>query len=80
LAPVDTIFLITDRVTEAARGGEYAAGMFEESRVIALIKAHVGAPLEAIRDALNAELDQFTAGVYHDDVTFVIARRQGATA
>ena len=80
LAPGDTIFLITDGVTEAARGGEYAAGMFDESRVIALIKAHVGAPLETIRDALNAELDLFTAGVYHDDVTFVIARRQGTPA
>lgn len=80
LEPGDTLFVITDGVTEAARNGDYGQGIFDEHRLVAFIKANVGRPLEAIRDALNAELDRFTAGVYHDDVTFLIARRQGASS
>lgn len=76
LEPTDTLLVITDGVTEAAKGGDYRAGMFEEDRLVDFLKAHASRPVDAIRDALNAELDRFTKGVYHDDVTFIIARRQ----
>ena len=52
--------------------------MFEESRLIEFIKRHASQPIEAIRSALNDDLERFTQGVYHDDVTFIIARRQEA--
>lgn len=78
LAPGDTLFVITDGVTEAARKGDYAKGIYDEERLIAYIKASASRSLDEIRDGLVGELDLFTEGVYHDDVTFLIARRQDA--
>ncbi|MCB9796157.1 MAG: SpoIIE family protein phosphatase [Alphaproteobacteria bacterium] len=78
LEPGDILFVITDGVTEAARGGDYSKGMFEDTRLIEFIRASAARSVEAIRDGLNQELDRFTHGVYHDDVTFIIARRQEA--
>ena len=78
IEPGDTLFVITDGVTEAAKTGDYKQGMFEESRLIEFIKRHAAEPIEAIRAALNEDLEKFTHGVYHDDVTFIIARRQEA--
>ncbi|MCK6521352.1 SpoIIE family protein phosphatase [Myxococcota bacterium] len=78
IEPGDTLFVITDGVTEAAKTGDYKQGMFEEARLIEFIKRHASRPLEAIRAALTEDLERFTQGVYHDDVTFIIARRQEA--
>ena len=78
LGPGDTLFVITDGVTEAAEGGDYKQGLYNEERLVAFIRATAGRPVDTIKSALVQELDQFTRGVYHDDVTFIIARRQEA--
>lgn len=78
LDPGDTLYVITDGVTEAAQGGDYNRGIYDERRLIAYIKATAGQPLERIKAGLASELEKFTQGVFHDDVTFLIARRQGA--
>ncbi|MCB9741014.1 MAG: SpoIIE family protein phosphatase [Alphaproteobacteria bacterium] len=78
LAPGDLLLVITDGVTEAARGGDYAQGMYEHERLIAFLRGAASRPVEAIRDGLTQELERFTGGVFHDDVTFIIARRQEA--
>ncbi len=78
LEPGDTLYVITDGVTEAAQGGDYARGTYDERRLIEFIKARAGHPVERIKDELTQELDRFTQGVYHDDVTFLIARRKEA--
>lgn len=78
LEPQDTLFVITDGVTEAAQGGDYKQGMYDERRLIEFIKASAGQPIDQIKDSLAGELERFTRGVFHDDVTFLIARRQGA--
>jgi serine phosphatase RsbU (regulator of sigma subunit) len=78
LLPGDTLYAITDGVTEAASSGDYRKGIFDEDRLVQYIKRAASSPLESIREGLLAELDRFTGGVYHDDITFVIARRQEA--
>ena len=77
LAENDVLFVGTDGVTEAAKQGDYHKGLFEEARLLNLIKAQAKQPLERFKDKLIADLDQFTGGVYHDDVTFVILRAKG---
>jgi len=70
----DLLFLGTDGVTEAAREGDYRAGLFDEKRLIEFIKTNAKEPLDTIKSKLVSELDIYTKGVYHDDVTFVLAR------
>lgn len=74
----DTLYVITDGVTEAAMGGDYNKGMYDEARLIAFIKATAAQPIEQIKAGLAEELERFTNGVFHDDVTFLIARRRAA--
>lgn len=78
IAPGDTLFVITDGVTEAAAGGDYRRGMYDEARLVEFITRNATRPLDQIRASLAQELERFTQGVFHDDVTFVIARRQEA--
>ncbi len=80
LEPGDTMFIITDGVTEAALKGDHLKGTFSEEGLIDFIKTTSGKPLDDIRDGLVARLDDYTGGVFHDDVTFVLARRKEATA
>ncbi|MCA9569121.1 MAG: SpoIIE family protein phosphatase [Myxococcales bacterium] len=70
----DVLLLGTDGITEAAAGGEYDRGMFTEDRVIAFLKENARKPVDEIRERLVAELDRFTGGVFHDDVTFLVVR------
>lgn len=70
----DLLFITTDGVTEAARHGQYAQGMFESERVVGLLKEHAQRPLEEIKQRILQELERYTGGVYHDDVTFLLAR------
>lgn len=74
LLPGDLLLLATDGVVEAARRGRYESGMFEAERVCTLLRQLAGRPLAEIKAKLLDELEQFTGGVYHDDVTFVLAR------
>lgn len=70
----DLLFIGTDGVTEAAAGGDYTRGMFEEARVVSFLKANAREPIQRIKQGLIDELQKFTGGVYHDDVTFVLVR------
>lgn len=77
LGPRDLLLMATDGVTEAARDGIYAKGMFESSRVEDLLTLMGKRPLKDIRERLLVDLEEFTGGVYHDDVTFLLARPCG---
>jgi serine phosphatase RsbU (regulator of sigma subunit) len=74
LNPGDLMLLATDGVVEAPRKGRYAEGMFEKGRVRDILKEAANRPLSEVKARLLAELEAFTGGVYHDDVTFVLAR------
>ncbi len=74
MRPGDLLLMATDGVTEAARNGQYAQGMFESGRVATLLESMGSAALGDIRERLLSELEAFTGGTYHDDVTFVLAR------
>lgn len=76
LAEGDLLFLGTDGVTEASRGGDPSRGFFGEERLRTLLSTSAREPLREIRTALVRELDAFTDGVYGDDVAFLIARRR----
>lgn len=77
LQPGDMLFISTDGVVEAPRNGDYNQGMYGEERLVELLKAHAGEPLDDVRDALLAELKTFTRGIFHDDISFVLARATG---
>lgn len=70
----DLLFITTDGVTEAAAQGLYTNGMFDSDRVVDLLKAHAQKPLEEIKQTILQELERYTGGIYHDDVTFLLAR------
>lgn len=70
----DLVFITTDGVTEAARHGLYRDGMFDSERVVQLLKQVADRPLPDIKSRILEELDRFTDGIYHDDVTFLLAR------
>lgn len=70
----DLLFITTDGVTEAACDGMYAKGMFDSEGVVTLLKQHAQRPLEEIKQTILQELERYTGGTYHDDVTFLLAR------
>jgi len=76
----DLLFVGTDGVIEAARDGDPTRGIFGEQEVSEVLSAHAAAPLEEIKRRLLVRLDEFTSGVYHDDVAFLIVRAEGADA
>ncbi len=70
----DLLFLGTDGITEAAKAGNYKNGIFDEPRLIDFLKTNAREPLEVIKTKLVSDLAQYTKGIFHDDVTFVLAR------
>ncbi len=70
----DVLFLGSDGITEAARDGDPTKGMFGEAALAALLREQATRPLRDIKRALVARLEEYTGGVYHDDVSFVIVR------
>jgi serine phosphatase RsbU (regulator of sigma subunit) len=79
LAPGDVLFLGTDGITEAAREGDHMRGIFGEAGVTDILVDHAHAPLATLSSRLAEKLDDFTRGVYHDDVAFLVARRVPAS-
>jgi serine phosphatase RsbU (regulator of sigma subunit) len=74
LAPGDLLCLYTDGITEAANraGEEYGL-----ERLEALLKKHAREALEAIGDAIDADLEAFAQGLpFADDRTMVMIRRE----
>ncbi len=74
LNPGDLMLLASDGIVEAARLGRHTDGMFEPRRLTALLDEVHDQPLAQIKQRILAELELFTGGVFHDDVTFVLAR------
>lgn len=74
LDPGDLLFLASDGIREAAAHGDYERGMFGEERMIEILEKYATSPLSEIRRVLLEELERYTGGVYHDDISFLIAR------
>jgi phosphoserine phosphatase RsbU/P len=73
LGPGDLVIVYTDGVTEAANpeGEEYGL-----ARLIEVGRAHAKNGVDALAEALQADLDGFASGVpFGDDRTFVMLRR-----
>jgi serine phosphatase RsbU (regulator of sigma subunit) len=78
LASGDVLFVGTDGITEAARGGDETKELFGESGLVSFLEAQGRRPLADLKTDLIAALEHFTAGVYHDDVAFMALRSTGA--
>jgi serine phosphatase RsbU (regulator of sigma subunit) len=78
LASGELLFVGTDGITEAAQRGDPRRGVFGEQKLIALLVAHARRPLVDLQRALLHELDEFTGGVYQDDVAFMVVRAKVA--
>ena len=76
LEPGDLLFLGTDGITEAAQGGDYGKGLFDEQRLVRFIEQNGARPLADVKRDLLDEITAFTRGVFHDDITFVMIRKQ----
>lgn len=74
LGPGDVLFVGSDGIAEAARGGDATRGMFGEDAVASLLREQAAGSLAELKRSLVDRLDQFTGGVYHDDVSFVMVR------
>ena len=71
----DLLFVGTDGITEAARGGDVRLGFLGDS-LADLLARHAREPLSRIKQALLDDLERFTGGVYHDDVAFLLVRAE----
>ncbi len=74
LLPGDVLFIGSDGITEAPRGGDIAADQFGEDAVVALLREHASSSLAELKSVLLERLDAHTSGIYHDDVSFVFVR------
>ena len=79
LDPGDVLFIGSDGITEAAREGDMAKGMFGEEGLVGFITEHAGQSATEMRAALLRRLETFTGGAYSDDVSFVILRALGTS-
>ena len=75
----DLLFVGTDGVTEAARGGDARCGFLGDD-LPELLARRSKEPLQNIKQALLDELERFTTGVYHDDVAFMLVRARESRA
>lgn len=73
IEPGDTLLVYTDGLTEAANpaGEEYGV-----DRLVAVLRRHVGSPLDTLVEDIEQDIEGFAGGVpYADDRTFVLLRR-----
>lgn len=71
LAPGDTLALYTDGITESVNSeGEE----FGEERLIQSLESHMDMSAECLVSTLVEEVQRFSAGEQHDDVTLIVAR------
>jgi sigma-B regulation protein RsbU (phosphoserine phosphatase) len=70
LAPGDKIVIYTDGVTEA----QNAAGeFFGKKRLREVVTARIGDPCQAVHEAIQAAVTEFTEGApQSDDITLVV--------
>ena len=77
LAPGDLLALYTDGIVEASNPDDEEFGI---ERLQEFLVAHRAAPLEAISEGLDQELERFVRGVpYADDRTMVLLRREASS-
>jgi serine phosphatase RsbU (regulator of sigma subunit) len=69
----DLLFVGTDGITEAACGGDARRGFLGDS-LAEILTRHAREPLSRVKQALLDDLEQFTGGIYHDDVAFLLVR------
>jgi serine phosphatase RsbU (regulator of sigma subunit) len=76
LAPGDKIIIYTDGVTEA----QNAAGeFFGKKRLRQIVTARTGEPCQAVHDAIQEAVTEFTEGApQSDDITLVVLEFGGA--
>ncbi|MBG90421.1 MAG: hypothetical protein CL521_01220 [Actinobacteria bacterium] len=74
LNPKDLLFIGTDGIIEAYKNGDINQAQFNEDRLLSLIKDHIDQPIEELKSTLINTLHEYTNGIYHDDITFMIAR------
>ena len=79
LGPGDVLFIGSDGITEAARDGDMAKGMFGEEGLVSFLGEHAARPATEMRTVLLQRLEAFTGGSYADDVSFVILRAIGTS-
>jgi serine phosphatase RsbU (regulator of sigma subunit) len=74
LAAGDTLVLYTDGITEAwDTGGEE----FGEQRLVEALRRHRELPSEAMLAAIVDEVQRFSSGEQHDDITLIVAKCRG---
>ena len=71
LFPGDTLALYTDGVTESFNEAQEEFG---EERLVAALQRHRKLPSRELLAAIVAEVQQFSPGEQHDDITLIIAR------
>jgi serine phosphatase RsbU (regulator of sigma subunit) len=72
----DTLLLYTDGVTESCND---AGEEFGEERLIVALRLHRGLTSESMLSAIVSEVQGFSAGEQHDDLTVIVARASRAT-
>ena len=74
LGPQDILYVGTDGVTEAARDGDHAKGIFGDDGLKRFLGSIGHASLDEARDDLVDRLEAHTSGHFTDDVAFVMIR------
>ena len=71
----DLVFIGTDGITEASQDGDFNKPQFNEGNLITFIEEN-GAQLdiEAFKEKLVIQLDEYTNKIYHDDLTFIVLK------
>jgi serine phosphatase RsbU (regulator of sigma subunit) len=75
LSEGDIMVLITDGVSEAPKGGDHSAGMFELERIRDIITSNFQYNSECVKDALVNEILTYTKGNIYDDMTIMVIKR-----
>ncbi len=75
LATNDLFVAVTDGVIEAAKGGDIRVGIYGSAQLGSYITRNAQLPLSQICDGLINELENYTKGVFYDDLTVVLLRR-----
>jgi sigma-B regulation protein RsbU (phosphoserine phosphatase) len=73
----DLLFVGTDGIVEAARSGDPRGGIFGEEAVTSILAANADVSLEELKRRFVDRLNEFTRGVYRDDVAFLLVRAAG---
>jgi serine phosphatase RsbU (regulator of sigma subunit)/pSer/pThr/pTyr-binding forkhead associated (FHA) protein len=75
LAPGDMVVLYSDGVTEAE---DSTGEMYGEERLLACLEASRGLPVEALRDAIHASVEEFAKNTAQaDDITVLVVKYLG---